>query len=186
LDFVSTLFIAVALAIDAFTVALTCGLIIGRVTFRHTFRIGFHFGLFQFLMPILGWLAGTTVHELIAAFDHWIAFLLLAVIGGKMIHEAFSFDNTRIKSDPSRGWSLVLFSIATSIDALAVGLSFGLLHVSIWFPAIVIGVTTLLLSTAGITIGNRLGTIFKKNVEIVGGVILIGIGLRILYEHLIG
>ncbi|MFZ5517188.1 MAG: manganese efflux pump MntP family protein [Candidatus Zhuqueibacterota bacterium] len=186
MDFVSTLFIALALAIDAFTVALTCGLIIGRITFRHTFRIGFHFGLFQFFMPIVGWLAGTTVHGLIASFDHWIAFLLLAGIGGKMIRDANSIGETRIKSDPSRGWSLVLFSIATSIDALAVGLSLGLLHVSILFPAVVIGVTTLLLSTLGINIGNRLGNVFKKDVEIVGGVILIGIGLRILYEHLLG
>ncbi len=184
MDFISVLLIALALAMDAFTVALASGLIIKNITFRHVFRISFHFGLFQFFMPVLGWFAGKTIHSLIASIDHWIAFGLLAGIGGKMIYEAIVYSENKIQKDPSRGWNLVFFSLATSIDALAVGLSLGLLRASIWFPAIIIGITALILSIIGITLGNRLGYFFKKNVELVGGLILIGIGIRILYEHL--
>jgi len=183
LGFTSVLLIAIALAVDAFTVAVASGLILRQVHFRHVFRIGFHFGLLQFLMPLLGWLAGTTVVALVRDFDHWVAFLLLAGIGVKMIMDGGKPEQEKQTYDPTRGWRLVLLSVATSIDAFAVGLSFALLEIPIFYPALVIGAIALLLSSLGISFGNRLGDLFRQRAEIVGGVVLMGIGVRILIEH---
>ncbi|HET6494714.1 MAG TPA: manganese efflux pump MntP family protein [Thermoleophilia bacterium] len=177
--------IAIGLAMDAFAVAIGAGLTLGHVDARQTFRLAWHFGLFQAFMPILGWLAGLTVASWIAPIDHWIAFGLLAVIGGKMIYEALRHgDEERSRADPTKGWSLVLLSIATSIDALAVGLSLALLDVPIWYPAIVIGLVAGGFTAVGLHLGKRFGALLGRRMEIVGGVILIGIGLRILIEHL--
>ena len=177
--------IAVALAMDAFAVSLAVGLKLKQVSWRQTFRLAYHFGLFQALMPIIGWLAGRTLVEWIAPVDHWIAFGLLTAIGGKMIYEAFTDDEEEVeRKDPTKGASLVILSVATSIDALAVGLSIALLGVDIWYPAIVIGLVALGFTAAGLHLGKRLGALFGRRMEIVGGVILIAIGLRILIEHL--
>lgn len=184
MEFISVLLIAVALAMDALTVAIASGLIIKNITFRHVFRIGFHFGLFQFLMPIIGWFAGTTIKDFIEAFDHWIAFSLLAVIGIRMIHNAFQLEEHKSKKDPSHGWTLILLSVATSIDALAVGLSLSLVNEPILYPSIIIGITALILSSLGVRFGSYLGSVFQKKIEIAGGIILIGIGIRIVIEHL--
>jgi putative Mn2+ efflux pump MntP len=176
--------LAIGLAMDAFAVSIAAGtnsLVIGK---RATFRISFHFGLFQGLMPILGWLAGTRIAPLIQSFDHWVALLLLSFIGGKMILSGSKDDSDSDPTNPSKGWNLVMLSIATSIDALAVGLSLGMLNVRIWFPSLVIGIVTGLLSLVGVLFGNRLGMQFGRRIEIVGGMILIFIGLRILYSHL--
>ena len=133
--------IALGLAMDAFAVAIGAGLQLCGATPRQIFRLAWHFGLFQALMPIIGWLAGRTVSEYIAPVDHWIAFGLLAFIGGKMIYEALKEkDEDAERCDPTKGWRMVMLSIATSIDALAVGLSLALLGISIWWPALVIGV----------------------------------------------
>ncbi|MDT8421609.1 MAG: manganese efflux pump MntP family protein [Desulfuromonadales bacterium] len=184
MDFLTLFGIAVALAMDAFAVALGTSVSLPRLTGRHLFRFGFHFGLFQALMPIIGWLAGLKIRHHIEAFDHWLAFLLLALVGGKMLWEAFHPDcEDHSTSDPTRGWSLISLSIATSIDALAVGLTLSMLGVSIWTPALVIGLTAGILTLAGMFLGRKLGQTWGGRVEILGGLILIGIGLKILLEH---
>ena len=187
MDYLTLFGIAVALAMDAFAVALGTGMNLATLTGRHLFRLGFHFGLFQALMPILGWLAGQTVQRQIAAWDHWIAFGLLAFVGGHMLKEAFAgSEEAAAASDPTRGMSLVLLSVATSIDALAVGFSLSVLGVSIWTPAVVIGLVAGALTVAGMLLGRRAGDRWGPRVEIVGGLILIGIGLKILAEHTLG
>ncbi len=178
-----TLFgIALALAMDAFAVALGTGAVLQRLTGRHIFRLSFHFGLFQGLMPVIGWLAGLTLVEWIAAWDHWIAFGLLAFVGGRMIREAFH-EEKPAATDPTRGLTLVLLSVATSIDALAVGFSLSLLGVSIWLPAVVIGLVAGALTIIGMLLGDRIGSRWGSRVEIFGGIILVLIGLKILWEH---
>lgn len=152
---------------------------------RAVFRLSFHFGLFQFIMPVLGWLMGISFVSYFKAFDHWIAFFLLAFIGIKMIREGMDKASEIQKNDPSRGMTMIMLSIATSIDALAVGLSLAMLEVNIWYPSVMIGVITAGMSLLAIKIGARLGTMFGKRMEIFGGIILILIGSRILYSHLI-
>lgn len=187
MDFVVVLGIAIGLAMDAFAVALATGLALGKASGRQTFRLSFHFGLFQFLMPVVGWLAGLTLADWITAIDHWIAFGLLAIIGGKMLWEgAHPDEHEGPRADPTRGLSLVVLSIATSIDALAVGLSLGMLGVRIWYPATIIGIVAAVLTAAGMHLGRPLGARFGHRMELVGGLILIGIGVRILAGHLAG
>ena len=183
MDWMTILGIALALAMDAFAVALTAGAVLNPLTGRHLFRLGFHFGLFQALMPIAGWLAGMTVSKWISAYDHWIAFLLLAVVGGRMILEAFGEKEEKAATDPTRGLTMIILSVATSIDALAVGLSLAMLGVSVWVPAAVIGVVAGVLTVLGMLLGRRLGSNWGKPVEICGGLVLCGIGLKILLEH---
>lgn len=185
MDFVSIFVIAAALAMDAFSVSISAGMIIKRPGPRHYFRLAFHFGLFQFLMPIIGYFGGNYLEHYIKHYDHWIAFGLLSLLGIKMIKDAFSEDNEEPGTrDPSRGLSLIVLSIATSIDALAVGLSFGLLDQPVLFPSIIIGVTCSVFSIAGITIGTKAAALVGKKAEAVGGIMLIIIGIKILIEHL--
>jgi manganese efflux pump family protein len=178
--------IAIGLAMDAFAVSLGVGLKLCTVDPRQTFRLSFHFGLFQALMPVLGWLLGLTFAGLIESVDHWIAFALLSAIGGRMLYEAFRGDGESVGavSDPTKGLSLVVLSVATSIDALAVGLSLALLRVDIWYPALVIGLVAGALTFVGLRLGCRFGALLGRRMEAVGGVILILIGVRILFEHL--
>lgn len=183
MDWLTLLGIALALAMDAFAVALGAGMLLDPLTGRHLFRLGFHFGLFQALMPILGWLAGRTVQHLISAYDHWIAFALLGFVGGKMLYEAWHDAEEKSADDPTRGLSLVLLSLATSIDALAVGLSLALLGVSIWTPAAVIGLVAGVLTVVGMLLGRRIGALWGPRVEIAGGLVLIAIGVKIVVEH---
>jgi putative Mn2+ efflux pump MntP len=179
--------IALSMAMDAFAVCLGAGTTGVADGPRPKFRLAFHFGLFQFLMPVLGWLAGTTVERYIQAYDHWVAFALLAFVGGRMLWSGFHPEKEeKKKNDPSRGWTMVLLSIAVSIDALAVGLTMGLIGVFVWYPAIIIGVVTGILSLVGLRIGNGLGKKFGSSMEIIGGLVLIGIGVRIVVLHLIG
>ena len=178
--------IALGLAMDTLAVAIATSVMLGRVTGRQLFRFSFHFGLFQAMMPVIGWLAGTTFVERIKGYDHWVAFGLLAFIGGKAVYEALTQAGQKDgadRGDPTRGFSLVMLSTATSIDALAVGLSFAVLNVRIWYPAAVIGVVTAAITCLGMLVGGRLGARFGRRVEIVGGLILIGIGLKILVQH---
>ena len=187
MDLTSLLAIAVALAMDAFAVSLAAGAVLCPVTYRHCFRLGFHFGLFQGLMPIIGWLAGRTVQQFISAWSHWIAFGLLGFIGIRMIREAVAENREdRQITDPSRGMALVLLSLATSIDALAVGLSLAMIGITIWLPALVIGLVTLGFSVAGVLLGNRMGAAWSGKMEMAGGLVLIGIGAKILLQHFIG
>ena len=177
--------IAVGLAMDATAVAIGASVLLGRVSGRQVFRFAFHFGLFQAGMPVLGWLAGRGIRELIAAWAPWVAFFLLLFIGGKAIVDVVRGDDSRAPVDPTRGWSLVLLSVATSIDALAVGLSLAVLDVSIWMPCLVIGLVTAALTVVGMVGGARLGNRVGERVRVLGGVILIGIGVKILLEHLL-
>ena len=177
--------IAVGLAMDASAVSLASAAAGFAKDARAKFRLSFHFGLFQFLMPVLGWLIGISFVSHFKAFDLWIAFFLLAFVGIRMILEGMDTSNERQKKDPSRGMTMVLLSVATSIDALAVGLSLAMLDVKIWYPSVMIGVITAGMSLLAIKIGTKLGTMFGKRMEIFGGAVLILIGSRILFSHLI-
>ncbi len=178
--------IAVALAMDAFAVSIVIGVNLKKVSARQTFRLSWHFGLFQALMPIIGWSAGLSIRTYIEHVDHWIAFALLSFVGVSMIREAFKdTKDDELKKDPTKGASLVVLSIATSIDALALGLSLSILNVSIWTPAFIIGVVAGLFTILGLQIGKRIGSAVQLSIyaETIGGIILIVIGLRILHEH---
>ncbi|MFB3815757.1 MAG: manganese efflux pump MntP family protein [Terriglobales bacterium] len=179
----SLLAIAVALAMDAFAVAIVTGLTLRILTKRHLFRLGFHFGLFQAMMLAIGWFCGRAVHRYIGAADHWVAFGLLALVGAKIIRDAFGGEQERRSPDPTSGWDLVLLSVATSIDALAVGLSLAIVGSEIAVPALVIGVTATCLTLVGMGLGRRVGALWGRRVEVLGGVILIVIGLKILWDH---
>lgn len=176
--------IAVALAMDAFAVSICKGLSTDKLKLRHYFLIGLWFGGFQAAMPALGYLLGSTFESYITAIDHWIAFILLALIGANMIREAIGGDDESVA--PSFAIAAMLpLAVATSIDALAVGITFALLpDVNIFIAVGLIGVTTFLISAAGLHIGNIFGAKFKKPAEIVGGAILILMGVKILIEHL--
>jgi manganese efflux pump family protein len=186
LDLFTILLIAVGLSMDAMAVSLGIGTTQYANSPRPIFRLSFHFGLFQFLMPVLGWLGGISIQQFISGFDHWIAFGLLAFVGVRMIRSGLDTEGESHTSDPSRGGMLVLLAVATSIDALAVGLSLAMLKVSILYPSLVIGVITGTLSLIGLRVGGRLGQTFGKRIEIIGGLILIAIGLRVLITHLTG
>ncbi len=187
MDFLTTLVIAVGLAMDAFAVSVSGGISIKRLRPGHMLRYGVYFGVFQFIMPLLGYLFGSAFSAYIKAFDHWVAFVLLGFIGGKMLWETFKKDDA-CEVGPEDGHlpmsRMLLLAVATSIDALAVGISVAMLGSGILMPAAVIGAVALVLSSAGVFIGNRLGCVFQKGAERLGGVMLIGIGLKILIEHL--
>lgn len=177
--------IAVGLAMDAFSVSIGAGIIIEKITFGHYFRLAFHFGFFQFIMPVIGYFGGIRVGHIIGDFDHWVAFALLAFIGIKMVYSSiFDGDDELLRKDPSRGWNLVVLSFATSIDALAVGISLGVIGCAILFPSIVIGIVCAAFSIAGIFIGKKVGSIMGRRAELVGGILLIAIGTKILLEHM--
>jgi putative Mn2+ efflux pump MntP len=178
--------LAVGLAMDASAVSLSVGASRGMCALRPTFRIAFHFGLFQFAMPVIGWAAGAQVAELMGSVDHWVAFALLVVVGGRMIRAGLGPENRRRPDDPSRGWTLVMLSVATSIDALAVGLSLALVGVAILMPSLVIGLVTGFMSATAVQVGARLGSRFGRPMEVVGGLVLLGIGAHIVLEHTLG
>lgn len=189
MDNLSIIFIAIGLSMDAFAVAIVTSLTLKNVSKRQIFRLSFHCGFFQFMMPVAGWFLGASFSKYIQAFDHWVAFALLAVIGGKMIYESFEDDKEEEKTndkliDPTRGFSLLFIAVATSIDAMAVGLSLAMLDINIWYPSVIIGLVTFSLTVLGMKIGERVGKKFSSHMEVVGGLILIGIGLKILVEHM--
>ena len=181
------LLVAGGLAMDAFAVSVAKGLGMARLRWDHAFIIALAFGLFQAFMPLLGWLLGSTFQGYIEPVDHWIAFGLLAAIGAKMIWDAFHEEAAPAADEERLNYKeLLLLAIATSIDALAVGVSFGLLSVNIWVAILVIGVVTFGLSLVGVVIGHRFSLRFERAATLAGGIVLIIIGLRILLEHLLG
>ena len=182
MGFLELLLIAVGLSMDAFAVSVCKGLSVKQLRVRHALLVGLYFGGFQFLMPVLGWLLGYRFESLIVSIDHWIAFVLLALIGGNMIKESFSAGEKL--SDDFGVKTMLLLAVATSIDALAVGITFAFLSVRILPAAALIGLTTFLLSGAGVYIGRAFGMKYKSRAELAGGIILILIGLKILLEHL--
>lgn len=189
LGFLTLLGISVGLAMDAFAVAIASSVSLGRVSGGQVFRLAFHFGMFQAVMPVLGWLAGLSLERWIRAWDHWVAFGLLTFVGGKAIFTALRGEEGECgdaRKDPTRGATLLVLSLATSIDALAVGLSFSALGVTIWFPVLVIGLVCAAFTTAGMLAGCRLGAKFGKSMEIAGGAVLIAIGVKIAASHFLG
>ncbi len=184
MDIITIVLIALGLAMDAFAVSIASGVIIKKNKLEKALLFGLMFGGFQMVMPIIGWAAGAAFRVLIMNFDHWIAFGLLVAIGIKMIYEALRIENIEGAQKQITGLMLLGLSIATSIDALAVGLSFAFLKVQVIFPALVIGIVTFFMSFAGIFLGSKYGQIFEKKIEIIGGLILVFIGFKILIAHL--
>ena len=182
------LFIALGLSMDAFAVAVASGATMKRLHVPHALKMGLFFGGFQALMPVLGWAAGLSMKSFISGWDHWIAFGLLSAVGGKMFYEAFEIKEEEEcaggKTCPFNTGTLTVLALATSIDALAVGLTFSLLQVSIIAPVLIIGLVTFLMSVAGVKLGSTGGHFFEHKMEAAGGIILVGIGLKILLSHL--
>ena len=187
MDIWTLLLMSIGLAMDAFAVSVCAGCALKRVTAVHFLRLSLTFGFFQFLMPVIGWALGLTVRGFIESWDHWIAFALLAWIGGNMIRGGGddSEDGESCSVDPTKGRKLLILAVATSIDALAVGLSFSLLNINVWGPSTLIGVVCAVITALGLLAGKGLAhaDIFGRRAELVGGCVLIGIGLKILYEH---
>lgn len=182
---IELLIIAIGLSMDAFAVAIGKGLSVQKAQPAHYLKAGVWFGGFQALMPVVGYYLGSTFSSVVAHIDHWIAFILLGLIGANMIREAYSGENCEVDPDFSTR-SMLLLAIATSIDALAVGVSLAFLGVPILGAALAIGITTFLFSAAGIRIGNIFGCRYKSKAELVGGVVLVAMGLKILLEHTLG
>lgn len=176
--------VAVGLAMDAFSVAICKGLSMKKFELKKSVIIGLYFGIFQGAMPIIGYFLGNTFVEAIEKYDHWIAFVLLSFIGINMIREAFDKDDCETTNDKVDFKSMIWLAIATSIDALTVGVTFSFLKVNIWFSALLIGIITYVLSIIGVMIGNKFGAKYKAKAEVAGGVILIIMGIKILVEHL--
>lgn len=185
MGFLSILLIAIGLAMDSFAVSLSIGTAQTVRTFRPIFRVIFHLGFIQGLITFLGWLAGTTISGVISSFDHWLAFGLLSLVGIRMIRGGLSKKEEHCPPDPSRGGILMMLCIATSIDALAVGLSFAMLEVNILYASLIIMFVTFVFAFTGIKAGSSLGSRFGKTMEIIGGLILVAIGIRILLSHIL-
>jgi len=186
-DFLSIFLIAIGLSADCFAVSLSASVTAKNPSKLQVLRVAVVFGLFQALMPVLGWLAGQTVIRFIASYDHFVAFALLAIVGGRMIWESFHHKKENDKqTDVTNGWMLLTLAVATSIDALAVGLSLAFVEVHIAVASIVIGVVAFIATIVGFLLGKRAGDLIGRWAETIGGIVLIGIGLRILISHLLG
>lgn len=177
--------IAIALAMDAFAVAIATGVQRKQVSLRQTLRLSWHFGLFQAIMPITGWVLGLSVRTIIASYAHWVAFFLLTYIGIRMLKEAYDDQSEKASCDPTKGLTMVMLAVATSIDALAIGISLAILGVSIWYPAGVIGVVAFVFTAAGLHIGRFMARAKYLGLlaELAGGITLLAIGLHILWKN---
>lgn len=177
--------IALALAIDAFAVTVGLACSFSGLSRGQAFRLASSFGFFQFIMPVIGWFVGENLLKLISRYDHWVAFALLLIVGGKMIIESFQAKEGKcLGKDPTRGWSLLLLALATSQDALATGLSLAVLGLNLWIASTVIGLTAFVLTLLASRLGPLLGQVFGRRAEFLGGLILISIGVKILFDHL--
>ncbi len=196
-EFVTVFGIGVGLSMDALAVSITQGACLEIRSFRYPLTIGITFGFFQALMPLLGWMLGSSFSRYIAQYDHWIAFVLLAIIGIKMFIDGFSESREKKRIEASgeeycavcidrlRRRDLLMMGIATSIDALAVGVTFGMLNLNIWLAILIIGITTFVLSTGGVLVGKKAGPLLGDKMEMAGGFILLGLGGKIFLEHVI-
>lgn len=186
MQLINMLAIAVALAMDAFAVSIGVGVTLKQITFRQNFRLAWHFGFFQAMMPVLGWSAGLTIQVWVEHYDHWIAFGLLVYVAQGMLRSVFKKEKSEEKQkDPTRGMIMVMLSIATSIDALAVGFSLSMIGISIWTPSIIIGLVAGAFTTVGMHLGKKIGTgsNLGRYAEAIGGVVLVLIGINIVREH---
>ena len=182
---ITIIIIALGLSMDAFAVSIVSGAAYKQLKIKHALRIALFFGGFQAIMPVIGYLAGLSIKTYIATYDHWVAFGILSAVGGKMIYESFKIKNAEDSLNPSNIVVLLVLSIATSIDALAIGVTLSFLRVSLAAAVSIIGLVTFVLSYLGVFIGKRFGHFFENKIEAIGGLILIGIGIKILFEHLI-
>jgi putative Mn2+ efflux pump MntP len=185
MEFITIIVIAFGLAMDAFVVSIVSGGAYKQLHVKHALQMAIFFGAFQAFMPLIGSLAGLSLKECIEDYDHWIAFALLAAVGGKMIYESFKIKSVEENPDPSNIYVLLVLSIATSIDALAIGITLSLITSSIVMAVTIIGLITFTLSYAGVLIGKKFGHFFENKIEAIGGLVLIGIGAKILCEHLL-
>jgi putative Mn2+ efflux pump MntP len=189
MSFLEIVLLALGLSMDAAAVAAACSASLRKVTGRQVFRFAYHFGLFQAIMPIIGWFVGQKAQAYIETWDHWVAAGLLFFVGAKAIHAAVTpkdeDESIQRNDDPTKGWTLILFSVATSIDALAVGLSLAMVRIDIVTPAIMIGIITAAVTATAMLIGSRIGKTLGSRFEVVGGLVLIGIGIKVLVSHLI-
>ena len=186
MDLFTIVLIALSLSVDCFAIAVCASACLGRISRWQVGRTSAAFGFAQFLMPVAGWLAGRTVVNAISSFDHWVAFGLLGIVGGRMLWGAFKNEDDGKEIDITAGFQLVTLSIATSIDALAVGLSFAFLETKIIQASVIIGLVTVLVTVAGFWIGRKAGGLLGQRAKFVGGIVLLGIGARILITHLAG
>lgn len=185
MELITIIVIAIGLAMDAFVVSIVSGSAYKQLHVKHALRMALFFGAFQAFMPLIGSLAGLGLKDYIADYDHWVAFALLAAVGGKMIYESFKIKSIEDNPDPSNIFVLLVLSIATSIDALAIGITLSLIISSVTLAVIIIGLITFALSYAGVLIGKEFGHFFENRIEALGGLVLIGIGIKILCEHLL-
>ena len=185
MDILVLIGIAIGLSMDALAVTVANGIMIKKLQIRHAFRIAFSFGFFQAIMPLIGWAAGITFSTYIKEIDHWVAFGLLVLVASRMIWESFTSSK---KDEAAKNClhfpTLLILSFATSIDALAVGVSFAFLDMTIWLPILIIGLITFVICFIGVILGNKLGPFFGNKLGLIGGLVLIGIGIKILIEHL--
>ncbi len=183
MDIITIVAMAFALAMDAFAVSIASGAAYKQLQVRHALRMAVFFGGFQAFMPLVGALAGLSFKEYIVEYDHWVAFFILAAVGGKMIYESLKITEVEKNYSPSNILVLLALSVATSIDALAIGVTLSLVAGSIVFEVIVIGLVTFLLSYIGVILGKKFGHIFENKIEVVGGLVLITLGVKILLYH---
>lgn len=186
MELITLILLSIGLSVDSFAVSVSTGVIISEITFRKATRVAFSLAFFQAFMPLIGWFIGTRIELFVVSFDHWLAFGLLAIIGGKMIFESLKTHHEEgKKQNPLELKVLFGISLATSIDALVVGISFGFIKVDLWLATFIIGFTTFVFSMLGILFGKKIGGQFGKKMEIVGGIVLILIGAKILMDHLL-
>lgn len=186
MNLLSIIILAIGLAMDSFAVSVSQGLLMTRFRIRRAFLIALLFGFFQALLPVIGWLLGLRVADFIQDFDHWIAFALLIVIGSKMIWESSALCNKKTEKFHSASFAtLLVFAVATSIDAFAIGLSFSIIGITIITPVIIIGIITFIFSYSGVFIGSKVGHIAESKIEALGGIIIIAVGIKILIEGLL-
>ena len=183
MDILELILIAIGLGIDAFAVSICKGISMSKMNWKKAIIIGLYFGIFQAVMPVIGYTLGKAFENLVTSIDHWIAFGLLLIIGIKMLIDAFKDDNVSVND--SVNWKvMIILAIATSIDALAVGITFAFLQVNLLLAVLIIGIITFILCVIGTKIGNNFGNKFENKAEILGGIVLILIGVKILLEHL--
>ena len=184
MEVITLIFLAIGLSIDSFAVSISCGLMMTGITFWKATRIGFSLAFFQALMPLIGWFIGKKIESMVSSFDHWLAFGLLTIIGGRMILESLKkSEEEKKKINPLDPKVLLGMSIATSIDALIVGISFAFISINLYLTTFIIGFTTFFFSMLGILFGKKTGSRFGNKMEIIGGIILISMGIKILHEH---
>jgi putative Mn2+ efflux pump MntP len=183
MDFTTLFLIALGLSFDSFAVSVSSGLIVPHIRFWQAFRIALVLAVFQAAMPLPGWFLGKEIHRYISAYDHWAAFILLGLLGAKMIYDSLQQDDEAPRKNPLKNTVVLSMAFATSIDAMVVGLSFGFIQMNIFAAVIIIGTVTFLASMLGTLLGKKTAGRLGKQVEILGGIILIGIGLRILLSH---